>query len=98
MLQIVLTGLAYVFAVLAAIVLLITAMSAIGRGTHKPKRKKNELPKTEIKKQDGPDIDREQSGTDPKIIAAITAAIDAYENEGRKRRFKLLSFRRVGSD
>lgn len=91
------TGLAYVFAVLAAIVLLITAMSAIGRGTRKPKRKKNELPKAEIK-QDGPDIDRDQSETDPKIIAAITAAIDAYENEGRKRRFKLLSFRRVGSD
>lgn len=92
------TGLAYVFAVLAAIVLLITVMSAIGRGTRKPKRIKNELPKAEIKKQDGPYIDRGQAGTDPKKIAAITAAIDAYENEGKKRKFKLLSFRRVSSD
>lgn len=98
MLQTVLTGLAYVFAVLAAIVLLITVMSAIGRGTRKPKRIKNELPKAEIKKQDRPDIDRGQAGTDPKKIAAITAAIDAYENEGKKRKFKLLSFRRVSSD
>lgn len=98
MLQTVLTGLAYVFAVLAAIVLLITIMSVIGRGTHKPKRVKSDLPKTETKKQDGQNLDREKTGTDPKIIVAITAAIDAYENEGKKRKFKLLSFRRVGSD
>ena len=98
MMQIVLTGLAYVFGVLAAIVLLITVMSAIVRRANKLKREGNALPGIEKNRPAGSDIDRAHAETDPKIIAAITAAIDSFESENGPKKFKLLSFRRIGSD
>ena len=104
MLEVVLTGLAYVFAVLALIVLFILLLSFISRLTAGKKHKAAKNVKGEVRitpvqdEKTQPDID--EAGTegelDPKIICAITAAIDAFERDGKDRKFKVLSFRRVG--
>ena len=118
MIEIVLTGLIYVFAVLGLIVLFILLLSLVTRGfgSRKGRDRKGAAAEKTIEnpretgrqiqargaegKSDG---DAEgtaegdaESGIDPKIICAITAAIDAFERDGEGRRFKILSFRRVG--
>lgn len=114
MTEIVLTGLAYVFAVLGVIVLFILLLSLVSRAIENRKKKPVRVNKTRettvVKVKTGND-DAEKSADertektsgdidggkiDPKVICALTAAIDAFESENGKRRFKVLSFRRVG--
>ena len=121
MAETVLTGLAYVFAVLTAIVLFILLLSLITRSAGAAAEKKRiraeekarEKREREEKKTGAPEPggrtvlaaenDPERSadgtaGTDPKVVCAIMAAIDAFESERGRSRFRILSFRRVGRD
>ena len=81
MTEIVLTGLAYVFAVLGVIVL---------------KTGNDDAEKSADERTEKTSGDIDGGKIDPKVICALTAAIDAFESENGKRRFKVLSFRRVG--
>ena len=92
MIEIVLTGIIYVFAILGLIVLFILLLSLITRGAGNRKVKEQKVAEVVKTSADW----GEESELDPKVICAITAAIDAFERDGEGRRFKILSFRRVG--
>ena len=40
----------------------------------------------------------QRADNDGEVVAAITAAIAAFQAEGRKPRFRILSFKRIGRD
>ena len=40
----------------------------------------------------------QHADNDGEVVAAITAAIAAFQAEGRKPRFRILSFKRIGRD
>ncbi len=114
--EVVLTGLVYVFAVLALMILLIAGVSLIvraferARGKKKvkivavpePKRREESNVNDTSRKHPVPDDagkgEAQSADNDAEVVAAITAAIAAFQAEGRKPRFRILSFKRIGRD
>ncbi len=106
--EVVITGLIYVFAVLAMIVLLLAAFSLLSRRRVKVRKggeqtrgvspkKASELPEeTGSGADEDPAAAADDGGIPPEVVAVITAAVAACEEENGRRKFKVLSFRRQG--
>lgn len=100
--EVVLTGLVYVFAILALIIVLLAGMTLV-------LRRKTKVSKVTGVTLIGPD-NAGVTGNDPEgadgnaakgnedaqIAAVIAAAVAAYEADSGGSKFKVLSFRRVG--
>ena len=100
--EVVLTGLVYVFAVLALMILLIAGVSFAVRAVERArgkKRVKNIVPVPDDTPRDGAkNEETRSSGQDEEVVAAIAAAVAAYRDERTRPRFRILSFKRIGRD
>ena len=115
--EVVLTGLVYVFAALGLMILLIAGVSLIVRAVERARGKKKVkriVAVPEPKRGEEGSVDNtgtkhaapddagkgeaQCADNDAEVVAAITAAIAAFQAGDRKPRFRILSFKRIGRD